>query len=119
MGTDDAIGESPTDRRVVALVDDLMDRSRLTSALPGVVFVPGPDADAVPGAEVLVVDLGRHAAAIEPIRRRAPGALLVAFGSHVEPASLAAARAAGADRVLPRSRFFRSPAAAVAPTPEA
>jgi hypothetical protein len=33
---------------------------------------------------------------------------LVAFGSHVDEAGLAAARAAGFDRVMPNSRFHRS-----------
>jgi DNA-binding NarL/FixJ family response regulator len=35
----------------------------------------------------------------------APGTPFVAFGSHVDTASLAAAAAAGCDPVLPRSRF--------------
>ena len=111
------MGQAVGPRRVVALVDDLMDRSRISAAIPGVVFAGGPDA--APGADVVVVDLGRHAAALELIRHRAPRALLVAFGSHVDAATLDAARAAGADRVLPRSRFFRDPGAAVAPTAEA
>ena len=36
------------------------------------------------------------------------------FGPHVDEASAAAARDAGADVVLPRSKFFRDPAAAIA-----
>ena len=32
---------------------------------------------------------------------------LIAFGSHVDEAALAAARAAGFDRVMPNSRFHR------------
>ncbi len=34
-----------------------------------------------------------------------PGTPFVAFGSHVDAEALAAARAAGCDPVLPRSRF--------------
>jgi hypothetical protein len=50
------------------------------------------------------------------VRQGSPDAFIVAFGSHVDDEQLLAARAAGADRVLPRSRFFRDPAAAVART---
>src|SRR4051812_16089513 len=38
-------------------------------------------------------------------RKLAPGTPFVAFGSHVDTASLAEAAAAGCDPVLPRSRF--------------
>jgi len=38
---------------------------------------------------------------------------LVAFGPHVDDRLLEGARADGADVVVPRSQFFRSPAAAV------
>ena len=95
----------------MALVDDLMDRSRLAAALPGVEFASS--VDACRGADTVVVDLGRHAEAVAAARAVAPDAWLVAFGSHVDEATLEAARAAGADRVLPRSRFFRDPAEAM------
>ena len=42
-----------------------------------------------------------------------PGARIVCFGPHVDDDAADAARAAGADVVLPRSRFFRDPAAAI------
>jgi hypothetical protein len=50
------------------------------------------------------------------VRVVAPDARIVAFGPHVDDAGAEAATAAGADAVLPRSRFFRDPAAAVAAT---
>jgi len=115
--------------RVVALVSDLMDRSRITAALPGATFVADvgsitqaiaragtqADAGAVTDTFTVVIDLARHGDAVARVRHASPDAFIVAFGSHVDNDRLLAARAAGADRVLPRSRFFRDPAAAVAP----
>jgi hypothetical protein len=102
--------------RLVALVDDLMDRSRLTAALPGTAFARDP-AD-VGDADVVVVDLTRHAGQLASLRSAHPQARLVAFGPHVDTETLAAARDAGADQVLARSQFFRDPAAALAPGPD-
>ena len=101
--------------RIVALVDDLMDRSRVSGAVPDVEFVRNPTAAA--GARVVIVDLARHGGAVASLRAVAPDARIVAFGPHVDDASLDAATADGADVVLPRSRFFRDPASAVAPGP--
>jgi DNA-binding NarL/FixJ family response regulator len=98
----------------VALVDDLMDRSRVRAALGDAVRFTRVAADAA-GADVVVVDLALHAEAIPEIRRVAPTARIVAFGPHVDDAALTAARTAGADAVLPRSRFFHDVAAAVTP----
>jgi len=99
--------------RIVALVPDLMDRSRLSNAVPGVEFVTDPAATA--GATTcVVIDLGRYGDAVAEIRRIAPAARLVAFGAHVDGDTLAGARRDGADLVLPRSRFFRDPVAAIA-----
>lgn len=98
---------------LVALVDDLMDRSRVQSALGTDVRFTRAATDAA-GADVVVVDLARHAGAIEAVRAAAPDALVVAFGPHVDADAMEAARAAGADRVLPRSRFFADVPAAVA-----
>ena len=103
-------------RHVVALVGDLMDRSRLESAIPGIEVVAA--ATDVGEADVVVVDLARHAEALGDVREAAPAAYIVAFGPHVDTDALAAARAAGADAVLPRSQFFRDPAAAVTQTPD-
>ena len=99
--------------RVAALVDDLMDRSRVAAAMPDVAFVRSPDA--VGDADVVVLDLGGHAAEVAALRAAHPDVRIVAFGRHDDVAALDAARAAGADRVLPRSQFFRDPAGAMAP----
>ncbi len=97
--------------KVVALVGDLMDRSRLSAAISDVVFTadPGPCS----AADVVVVDLGRYGDAVAAVRAVAPDAHIVAFGPHVDDALLARAGEDGADVVLPRSRFFRDPSAAL------
>ena len=98
--------------RVVALVADLMDRSRVSAAVPDVVFTPDPAACA--DADVVIVDLARHSQLPSPrCAAAAPSARIVAFGPHVDDELLAGARADGADVVLARSQFFRDPAAAV------
>lgn len=92
--------------RIVALVPDLMDRSRLPRVgAVEVVHVADPAAlvGEARAGDLVVVDLAR------------PGVLdvlgdvaghVVGFASHVDGALLAAAEAAGCDEVLPRSRFF-------------
>jgi hypothetical protein len=94
----------------VVFADDLMDRSRITSALGEVEFAR--DADAATAADLVVVDLGRHAGLVAAVRRAAPAARIVAYGPHVETDVLERAARDGADVVLPRSRFFQDPAAA-------
>ncbi len=96
----------------VVLASDLMDRSRIAAAVPGARFARSVDECA--GASVVVVDLGRHAGDVAAVRAVAPGSRIVTFGSHVDDTAMARARADGADAVLPRSRFFRDPAAAIA-----
>jgi DNA-binding NarL/FixJ family response regulator len=98
--------------RVCALVMDLMDRSRISGAIHEAVFVR--DAAACAEADVVIVDLARSGTEVTALRAAAPTAKLVCYGPHVDDASAAAAREAGADVVLPRSRFFHDPAAAIA-----
>jgi hypothetical protein len=98
---------------VCALVSDLMDRSKITAAFAEVTFARS--ADACSDAEVVIVDLARFGGEVVAVRASAPSARLVCFGPHVDEGSADAARAAGADVVLPRSQFFRDPAAAIAP----
>jgi hypothetical protein len=98
--------------RIVVLSTDLMDRSRITAALADAEFAQGPSG--VAGADVVVIDLARHAAAVAEVRAASPGARIVAFGPHVDTAALERARVDGADVVLARSRFFQDPVAAVA-----
>ena len=95
--------------RVCALVGDLMDRSKVSSAIADVDFVR--DAAACAGADVVIVDLARSGGEVAALRAAAPTARIVGFGPHVDEESAGAAVAAGADVVLPRSRFFRDPAA--------
>jgi hypothetical protein len=86
---------------IVALTTDLMDRSKLTSAIPGISFTITPDAD------VVIVDLARTPDLAE-VRATAPNARIVCYGPHVEDFT-----AVDADLVLPRSKFFRDPGAVV------
>jgi len=92
---------------VAATTTDLMDRSRIGAAIPGVVF--GAD----PAAEVVIVDLARGAQQVAELRATMPGVRVVCYGPHVDDEAADAARAAGADIVMARARFFRDPAAAV------
>jgi len=97
---------------VVAFVDDLMDRSKIGSVLPTVRF--GRAVDDADGADVAIVDLARHADLPRALRARSTTVRIVAFGPHVDTDRATRASDDGADVVLPRSRFFRDPAAAIA-----
>lgn len=96
---------------VVALVRDLMDRSKIQSALGGATFPSGVEGCA--GADVVIIDLARNADAVAAISRVEPNAKVLAFGSHVDIESLESARDAGAHSVMPRSQFFRDPLGAI------
>jgi hypothetical protein len=96
---------------VVAFVTDLMDRSKIQSAIEGTTFAR--DSSAAAGADVVVVDLARFADAVADIRAAAATAHIVAYGPHVDDELLRRAGEAGADVVLARSQFFRNPAAAL------
>ena len=93
--------------KIVALTADLMDRSKIKAAIPGVQFTMSPQAD------VVIIDLVSGVAVIAQQHEFAPGARIVCYGPHVATDTMQAARAAGADIVLPRSQFFRDPAAAI------
>jgi DNA-binding NarL/FixJ family response regulator len=99
--------------RIVAITSDLMDRSRIAAALADAQFVRS--ATACADADVVIVDLARDAAQVATVRAAAPDARIVAFGPHVDSDVLEQATRDGADVVLPRSRFFQDPAAAVSP----
>ncbi len=92
-------------RPVVVFAPDLMDRSRISAALPHAQFVTAAahlhDADP---AALLLVDLHRPGVldAIPALRHT-----VIGFASHVDDSLLQAARDAGCAEVLPRSRFFR------------
>ena len=93
--------------RVCALATDLMDRSKISAAIPDVTFTLDGN------VEVVVIDLARGPQLVPEIRAEMPGVRIVCYGPHVDDTSADAARAAGADVVMPRSRFFRDPAAAI------
>jgi len=95
--------------RVVALVGDLLDRSKIAAAIPDVVFGSTPDEST--GADTVIIDVKAHPDAVSAVRELVPAARVVAYGRHDNPEALAAATAAGADAALPRSRFFHDPAA--------
>jgi hypothetical protein len=99
--------------KIVVMTNDLMDRSRISAALDEVEFTADPAR--AEGADVVVVDLARHAAAVVSVRAAAPAARIVAFGPHVDTEGFDRAARDGADVVLPRSRFFQDPAAALRP----
>jgi hypothetical protein len=102
---------------IVALVPDLMDRSRVSAALPDARFTR--DASDCADATIVLVDLARHAGEVATVRAVAPSARIVAFGPHVDGDVLTRARADGADAVLARSRFFTDVAGAARATAEA
>jgi DNA-binding NarL/FixJ family response regulator len=97
--------------RVCALVSDLMDRSKISAAAPDAAFVR--TAAGCADADVVIVDLARFGDQVAAVRAAAPNARLVCFGPHVDEDAAAAANAAGADAVLPRSQFFRDISAAI------
>ena len=90
--------------KVVALVPDLMDRSRIEAVAPDTAFVKTPGELAESTADLYVVDLGR------------PGALdvlpalsgrVLAFLAHVDRATMEAARSSSPNvEVMTRSAFF-------------
>ncbi len=97
--------------RVCALVVDLMDRSRISASIPDAVFVR--EAADCAGADVVIVDLARSGQQVAAVRGAAPSARIIGFGPHVDDEGASAALTDGADAVLPRSRFFRDPSAAL------
>ena len=92
-------------RPVFVYAPDLMDRSRISAALPHAQFLKSvDDLSSTAAGAVVLVDLGRSGVldAIPTITGS-----VVGFASHVDDALMAAARDAGCAEVLPRSRFFR------------
>jgi DNA-binding NarL/FixJ family response regulator len=110
---------------VHVLLDDLFFRTRIeaTASAAGVrVVVSGTVADLLERMReswgAVLVDLGggmpgdgpeggSAIAAIQALKRLPDPPRVVAWGSHVDAKGFEAARAAGADRVLPRSAFTR------------
>jgi hypothetical protein len=93
-----------SEKRIVAYVPDLMDRSKVAAA-GDVTFVSRPADLAVAGegADVVVVDLTRPGVVevVGDLRGR-----VIGFANHTSRDVMAAARAAGCEQVLARSEFF-------------
>jgi len=96
--------------RVVAYVPDLMDRSKVSAAAPDAVFVSRPDDLAGIEADLVVLDLTRPGA-VDVLPN--VNATTVGFCRHTMRDVIAAAEAAGCDRVLVRSEFFADVAGAL------
>lgn len=104
--------------RVVAFVPDLLFGSQVVGMLPDheVVLVGSGDelAGALTGARVLVVDLTDEVPSrIATVSDHLSAVRSLAFYSHVEADVRSAARDAGFDLVVPRSRMAREGAALV------
>ena len=104
-----AEGERPP---VVVLVRDLMFSGRIgaTARAAGVALKVIRDPSALTGTKgrLLIVDLnqpGALEAAVTWKGESSPAADVVGFVSHVDAETITRARAAGIDRVLPRSQF--------------
>lgn len=96
-------------RRVVGYVPDLMDRSRILTAVSGLELATDLDdlLERAVGADVVLIDLGRAGAVHALPALVATGARVVGFASHVDADVVHAAAAAGCE-VHARSRFFRT-----------
>ena len=90
--------------RTVAFVPDLMDRSKVAAAGPVTFVATAAELPAAAeGSTLVVVDLSRPGV-LEVLPNIA--ARTIGFGRHDDRERLAAATAAGCDRVLARSAFF-------------
>ncbi len=110
-------------RVVLAIVTDLMDRSKVSAAAQGagvaVTFIPVSRVDPAAAADLVLVDLSRPGALDAAALLATAGRVVIAFGSHVDTEVLAAARAVGCHQVLARSVFFaRLPALLGGPSPD-
>lgn len=98
--------EPDDDGRVVALSNDLMDRSKLVAAFPDITIVRLIAPRSLVAADLFLVDLSL-ASALDAIESASgAGVRTVAYGSHVDTARLLDATQAGAE-AIPRSVFFR------------
>ena len=90
--------------RFVVLTTNLMDASRVQSAVPDAAVARSLADDALTGADVILLDL---TTGFDPADVVALGPPVVAYGPHVDGDALDAAVAAGCRKALPRSRVFR------------
>lgn len=89
---------------VAAFAPDLMDQSKVRSAIPDVFLIRSVQGLSACDADIVLVDLSRAGVleAVGDIQGR-----VIGFGSHVDEQLLADAELAGCDEVLARSVFFR------------
>ena len=98
--------------RVAAFVPDLMDRSKVAAAAPDAVFVARADDLVGRDVDLVVLDLTRPGAVDVLPKITAP---TLGFCRHTMRDVIAAAEAAGCDRVLMRSEFFADVPGALLP----
>ena len=92
---------------VAAYTPDLMDRSKISAAVPACRFVARPAAlVGLAAVDVIFVDLSKRGVLEALPDIVASGCRVVGYGSHVDHKLLAAAESAGVAEVLPRSKFF-------------
>lgn len=97
---------------VTGITADLFFRAKIeetarAAGLPRPSFVPRPE---LAKGDVVLLELGPRTGGVEAVARiheAAPAARIVAFGSHVDAATLARALELGASESMPRSRFAR------------
>ena len=108
-----AMAEAGEELPILVLVRDLMFSSRISAAAraAGVAITALRDPAQVTGARGrrLIVDLNQ-AGALEAAAqwKNASAGDVVGFVSHVDGETISRARAAGIDRIFPRSRFVES-----------
>lgn len=92
---------------VAAYTPDLMDRSKISAAVPECRYVARPEAlVGLAGIDVIVVDLSKRGVVEVLPDIVASGVRVVGYGAHVDHKLLARATEAGVTDVLPRSKFF-------------
>ena len=110
---------------ILAVISDLFFQMRVSAAARAagrsVRFITSlNDLDTAPIAPLALVDLDARLDVLSAIGRlKDSGCRVVAFGPHVDTASRKAARAAGADRVLAKSKFVTDLPAIVSTVREA
>ncbi len=88
---------------LVLITKNLMDASRVQSAVPDAAVVRSLTAPLLAEADLILLDL---ASGLDPSDVVAIGPPVVAYGPHVDVDGLNAALAAGCREALPRSRVF-------------
>src|SRR5688572_26140262 len=101
----------PESQNIIALVSDLIFSSRITTAAKSagtsVQILRKPEQLSATDGTLLLADLNVEGAAPAAAEwAKQPGRRVVGFVSHIDAATISAARAAGIQEILPRSRFI-------------